>query len=58
MTYQPLHDVLESTGYLTNGQPAQGVYLDDDARSRCRTRDFSPDAMWRSESAFAPPPPR
>ncbi len=52
MTYQPLHDVLESTGYLTNGQPAQGVHLDDDARSRCRARDFSPDAMWRSESAL------
>ena len=52
MTYQPLRDVLESTGYLTNGQPAQGVHLDDDARSRCRTREFSPDAMWRSESAL------
>ena len=52
MTIQLLHDVLEATGYLTNGDPAHGVHLDEDARGKCRTRDFRPDALWRSESSL------
>ena len=52
MTIQPWHDVLEATGYLTNGKPAHGVHLDKDARGKYRTRDFRPDALWRSESSL------
>ena len=52
MTTQALHEVLEATGYLANGQPARGVYLGDEARSKHRTRDFSPDALWIGESAL------
>ncbi len=52
MTDQALRAVLEATGYLANGQPAHGVYLDDDARTKCRAREFSPDALWRSDSAL------
>lgn len=52
MTIQPWHDVLEATGYLTNADPAHGVHLDEDARGKCRTRDFRPDALWRSESSL------
>ena len=52
MTIQPWHDVLEATGYLTNGEPAHGVHLDEDARGKSRTRDFRPDALWRSESSL------
>lgn len=52
MTIQPWHDVLEATGYLTSGGPAHGVHLDEDARGKCRTRDFRPDALWRSESSL------
>lgn len=52
MTIQRWHDVLEATGYLTNADPAHGVHLDEDARGKCRTRDFRPDALWRSESSL------
>ena len=52
MTIQPWHDVLEATGYLTNGKPAHGVHLDEDAHGRSHTRDFRPDALWRSESSL------
>ena len=52
MIAQPLRDVLESTGYLVNGEPAHGVYLAEDARSRCQARKFSPDALWRSDSSL------
>ena len=52
MATHVLRDVLEATGYLANGAPAHGVYLDDGARSRCRSRDFAPDALWRSDSAL------
>ena len=52
MTTAHLHEVLESTGYLVRGQPAPGVYLDDKARAMCRGRKFSPDALWRSDSAL------
>ena len=49
MSAQVLHEVLEATGYLVNGQPAPGVYLDNDARTK-RFREFSPDALWRNNS--------
>ena len=52
LTIQALHEILEATGYLAHGQPAHGVYLGDEARSRYRTRDFSPDALWVGESAL------
>ena len=52
MTIQTLHDVLEATGYLVNNQPAPGVCLGKEARDRCRAREFSPDALWRSDSAL------
>ncbi len=52
MTTDVLRDVLEATGYLANGDPAHGVYLDGGARSRCHSRDFAPDALWRSDSAL------
>ena len=52
MTSQVLREVLEATGYLANGQRAHGVYLGDEARSRHRTRDFFPDALWLGESAL------
>ena len=47
-----LRDVLEATGYLAQGKPAHGVRLGDDARNACRSRDFQPDALWRSDSAL------
>ena len=52
MIAQSLRQVLEATGYLVNGMPAHGVYLEDDARSRCQGREFEPDALWRSDSAL------
>ena len=52
MTTAHLHEVLESTGYLVSGQPAPGVYLDEEARAMCRGREFSPDALWRGDSAL------
>ncbi len=52
MIAQSLGQVLEATGYLDNGAPAHGVYLEDDARSRCQAREFKPDALWRSDSAL------
>ena len=50
MTDQALCEVLEATGYMANGEPAHGVYLDEDARIKCQAREFSPDALWRSDS--------
>ena len=47
-----LRDVLEATGYLAGGEPAHGVLLGDEARRGCRTRQFVPDALWRSDSAL------
>ncbi len=52
MIAQSLHEVLEATGYLENGEPAHGVYLDQDARMKCQAREFSPDALWRGDSAL------
>lgn len=50
MESQVLSEVLEATGYMANGQPAPGVYLDEEAHAECKTRDFLPDALWRSDS--------
>ncbi len=52
MIAQSLREVLEATGYLENGEPAHGVYLDEDARNKCQAREFVPDALWRSDSAL------
>ncbi len=52
MANQVLSEVLEATGYMANGEPARGVYLDEDARNRCQAREFLPDALWRSNSAL------
>lgn len=52
MITKSLNEVLEATGYLENGEPAHGVYLDADARTKCQTREFVPDALWRSDSAL------
>ena len=52
MSAEDLRHVLEATGYLSDGQPAPGVYLDEDARSMRRGRVFSPDALWRGPSAL------
>lgn len=50
MATQVLSEVLEATGYMANGEPAPGVYLDEKAHAECKTRDFMPDAFWRSDS--------
>ena len=52
MTAQPLHDVLEATGYIDGGKPAPGVSLEQDARNARRSRNFEPDAMWRGRSSL------
>ena len=52
MIAQSLRQVLEATGYLEDGEPAHGVYLEDDARTRCHAREFEPDALWCSDSAL------
>ena len=52
MTEPILYEVLEATGYLTDGEPAHGVYLSAEAGGQPRFRDFCPDALWRSESAL------
>ena len=52
MTPPILHQVLEATGYFTSGEPAPGVHLGEDADGRHRLREFSPDALWRSDSAL------
>ena len=52
MIGQSLREVLEATGYLVDGKPAHGVHLDQDARVKCQAREFTPDAMWRSDSSI------
>ena len=52
METQVLSEVLEATGYMANGEPAPGVYLDEEAQAWCQAREFSPDALWRSDSAL------
>lgn len=51
-TSEPLREVLEATGYLNDGTPAHGVLIGPEARSQSRTRDFTPDALWYSESSL------
>ncbi len=50
MPAHQLTSVLEATGYLSRGEPAHGVVLDETARHRYRGALFSPDALWRSTS--------
>lgn len=53
MEKQVLSEVLEATGYMVNGEPAPGVYLDEEAHAKCRrAREFLPDALWQSDSAL------
>lgn len=52
MTEPVLYEVLEATGYLSDGEPAHGVYLSAETGGQPEFRDFSPDALWRSESAL------
>ena len=52
MTEPILYEVLEATGYIADGEPAHGVHLSAEAGGQPRFRDFSPDALWRSESAL------
>ncbi|PTR04711.1 N-6 DNA methylase [Nitrosomonas nitrosa] len=50
-TTKKLRDVLAATGYFPDGQPATGLHLGLDAQSlRRRSREFCPDALWRSPS--------
>ena len=46
-----LRGVLEATGYLADGQPAHGVLLGKKARDLHRTKEFVPDALWRSDES-------
>ena len=52
MSMVTLQQVLAATGYLPDGQPAAGLHLGQDASSRRRNRNFSPDALWRSPSSL------
>ena len=64
MTAEALQRVLAATGYIADGAPANGVLLDNDARSSRRGRAFAPDARWNGQSSLtvyfksveAPPP--
>lgn len=47
-----LQQVLAATGYYPDGQPAVGLHFGQDAQSLRHRRNFSPDALWRSPSAF------
>jgi len=56
MTADALHDVLEATGYLTDGGVAPGVYMGkdvEDAGKTHRTGGFTPDALWQSNASLA-----
>ena len=52
MIDQQLCEVLESTGYLADGQPAHGVRIGNDVHVEDRTRSFRPDALWKGDSAL------
>ena len=52
MTERILYEVLEATGYVSDGEPAHGVHLSAEADGQPKFRDFSPDALWRSETAL------
>jgi hypothetical protein len=51
MSAEPLRRILEATGYLSDGEPAPGVRLGEDARRIRRGRHFAPDALWRGPTA-------
>lgn len=52
MSTATLQQVLAATGYYPDGQPAVGLHLGQDAQSLRHGRNFAPDALWRSPSAF------
>ena len=52
MASQVLADALEATGFLSGGKPAAGVRLGEDALDNFLGRDFSPNAVWTSESGL------
>lgn len=64
MTAEVLKRVLAATGYVAEGEPANGVLIDTDARTSRRGRGFVPDALWSGQSSLtiyfkyveAPPP--
>ena len=47
----PLRNVLEATGYLSEGEPAPSVHLGDSARRGPRRSSFDPDARWRARTS-------
>ena len=51
MVHADLRGVLEATGYLADGRPAHGVLLGKKARDLHRTKEFVPDALWRSDDS-------
>ena len=52
MSATKLQGVLKATGYLPDGKPTAGLYLDQEVQGLRRGRNFSPDALWRSPSAL------
>lgn len=52
MTAAALQRVLAATGYVADGEPANGVLLDADARTNRRGRGFVPDALWSGQSSL------
>ena len=52
MTTQPLHKVLEATGYLDARGPVPGVSLEQDARRARTSSNFEPDATWCGRSSL------
>ena len=52
----PLRDVLEATGYLSNGDPAAPTVVLSGADPPIRLPSFVPDAWWRSSPESSPWP--
>ena len=50
MTDPSLHEVLEATGYLADGELAHGVRIGGDAPLGGRPGGFRPDALWKGDS--------
>ena len=50
----PLRNVLEATGYLSNGVPAASTVTVAGVDSRTRLPSFEPDAWWRSNADSNP----
>ena len=50
MASQALSSALEATGFLSEGEPAAGVSLGQDAQAGFRGRSLCPDAVWVGKS--------